>query len=241
MSDMHSSGARARILARLRQGGIAPNPAPDPRASGNISAEADAAWLALQPEIPDLAARFIQEQEAVGARVRRVPDWAAVPGEVPAWLGSEGLGREGICRVVLGTEPRLTPLAEALRADGRFAVHAYDAPIEQAGDAVFGADCGITTALGGIAETGSLIVQPSPAEPRLLSLAPETHLAIVEAAALHPTLSAFVAGGAYQGADHIDPPTNLVLITGASRTGDIELMLTMGVHGPRTMLTLLVG
>ena len=102
---------------------------------------------------------------------------------------------------------------------------------------VFAADCGITTSHGGIADTGSIILFPSPAEPRLLSLAPPVHLVVVETGRLHGTLTDFIEGGAYQ--DQL--PTNLVLVSGASRTADIELILAMGVHGPKVFLVALIG
>ncbi len=102
---------------------------------------------------------------------------------------------------------------------------------------MFGIDCGITTAAAGIAETGSVVLVPTPAEPRLLSLAPPVHLVLLERARLFATLAHYLDTGEYAG----DPPTNLVLVSGASRTADIELTLTVGVHGPRVFLVALIG
>lgn len=98
-------------------------------------------------------------------------------------------------------------------------------------------DCGITTSHAAIADTGSVILIPSPAEPRLLSLAVPVHLVLVETGRLFPTLLDFIDGGEYQA----DPPTNLVLVSGASRTADIELTLAIGVHGPCELLVALIG
>jgi L-lactate dehydrogenase complex protein LldG len=219
------SSARERILARLRASqAVRP-------LHVNPSTETEREWLARQPPIGELAERFIHEQQATGGEVRRAAGWAALPALLPAWLAEAG-----VQRVITGTEPRLEPLRAALAADGRFALGRYDRPVEAQRGELFAADCGITTCRGAIAETGSLILVPTPEEPRLLSLAPALHLAIVERAALHATLADFIAGGSYQA----ELPSNLVLVSGASRTADIELVLAIGVHGPKRLLVALV-
>ncbi|NIP74189.1 MAG: lactate utilization protein [Gammaproteobacteria bacterium] len=217
--------SRERILNRLRQARAVrpPHAAPD--------SEPEAAWLARQPPVGDLAERFRTEQESVAGEVRRVASWEALPDVVVPWLAERG-----VQSVLVGHEPRLERLCAALDADGRFALHRYDRTLEESRETVFGVDCGITTSRGGIAETGSVIIVPTPEEPRLLSLAPEVHLAVVERERLHPRLADFIAGGAYQ----TEVPTNLVLVSGASRTADIELTLAMGVHGPKLFLVALV-
>jgi len=218
------SSARERILARLRSAALPPaEPLPD---------TGEAAWLARQPPLGDLAARFAAEQEQVGGRVVRVPDWAALPAAVAPWLAEHA-----VASVMTGTEPRLEPLRAHLGGQAGLEVLTYSDALETQREEIFAADCGITTALAAIAETGTVVLQPGPAEPRLLSLAVPVHLAVVEAATLVPTLSDFVATGRYQA----DPPTNLVFVSGASRTADIELTLTVGVHGPKVFLVALVG
>jgi L-lactate dehydrogenase complex protein LldG len=64
----------------------------------------------------------------------------------------------------------------------------------------------------------------------MASLVPPVHVAIVEAAQIVPDL--FDIFAAYQGREQ-ELPANLTLITGPSKTGDIELQLTTGVHGPK--------
>jgi L-lactate dehydrogenase complex protein LldG len=219
------STARERILARLRQSrAVQPLHA-------NPSRESEADWLARQAPLGDLAERFSAEQRATGGEVRRVAGWAALPDVAVPWLAEAG-----VRSIITGREPRLEPLRERLAADGRFTLRRYERAMEEQRAELFGTDCGITTCRGAIAETGSLVLVPTPAEPRLLSLAPEVHLAVVERAGLVGRLSDFIAGGAYQR----ELPSNLVLISGASRTADIELVLAVGVHGPRRLLVALV-
>jgi L-lactate dehydrogenase complex protein LldG len=216
---------RERILTRLRQSrAVVPlRPAPP--------TESDADWLARQPPIADLAARFVAEQQSTGGEVRRVASWAALPEVVVPWLAEAG-----VRSIITGREPRLEPLRERVAAHGGLTLRRYERPLEEQRAELFATDCGITTSRGAIAETGSIVLVPTPAEPRLLSLAPEVHLAIVERTALHPTLAAFIQAGSYQA----ELPANLVLVSGASRTADIELVLAMGVHGPKRLLVALI-
>jgi L-lactate utilization protein LutC len=91
---------------------------------------------------------------------------------------------------------------------------------------ILAADIGITSADFAVAETGTLALFSKPGQERLASLAPPVHVAIIERAQILPDLFDLFErlGG--------ELPSNLVLITGPSKTGDIELELTTGVHGP---------
>jgi L-lactate dehydrogenase complex protein LldG len=216
---------RDRILERLRG-----NTAPALHSPATPDREAE--WLAAQPPLGDLTERFIAAQQAVGGKVLRVPDWAALPEAVAPWL------REyQVASVITGTVPALEPLRAHLARELGIAVRTYDRPIEQMGDALWETDCGITTARAAIAETGTLVIRPSPEEPRLLSLSVPIHLAVVERAAMVPRLLDYLRDGGYAR----DLPTNEFCVTGASRTADIEQTLTIGVHGPKTFLVVLIG
>ncbi len=90
--------------------------------------------------------------------------------------------------------------------------------------AVAACELGVTGADVVLAETGTLVLGSSPERPRVVSLLPRVHLAIARAAALRPDLHEALA------AVRNDPYA--VFVTGPSRTADIELTLTRGVHGP---------
>lgn len=92
------------------------------------------------------------------------------------------------------------------------------------------ADIGVTGVDLAIAETGTLLVCSQPGQERLASLLPPVHVAIVLESQLVPDLLDAVAWLAERGFDGL--PSNVALITGPSKTGDIELQLTTGVHGP---------
>jgi len=81
-----------------------------------------------------------------------------------------------------------------------------------------------------IAETGTLLVCAKPGQERLASLIAPVYVTIVERAQIVPDLFDAFAKLGELGFDDI--PSNIALITGPSKTGDIELQLTTGVHGP---------
>ncbi|MBI3761125.1 MAG: LUD domain-containing protein [Chloroflexi bacterium] len=99
------------------------------------------------------------------------------------------------------------------------------------------ASAGVTGALAGLADTGSIVVASGPSRPRLASLLPPTHIAVLPVADLYPTLPEFFAarpGLARAG-------SNVVIITGPSRTADIELTPVYGVHGPKVLHVVLLS
>jgi len=96
---------------------------------------------------------------------------------------------------------------------------------------------GLTGSLAGIAESGTIAVVSGPGRPRLASLLPPVHIAVLRVERLYSTLEAFFA--AHPGV--AEAGSNLVLITGPSRTADIEMTLTRGVHGPGEVHVVVVG
>lgn len=97
-------------------------------------------------------------------------------------------------------------------------------------------DVGVTGALAGLAESGSLVLSHGPGRPRMASLIPEIHIALLETERIARNL----AHWAHEFPEAAAETTNLVLVTGPSRTGDIEQQLNLGVHGPRTVHIVIV-
>lgn len=134
-----------------------------------------------------------------------------------------------------------TPLGAALEAaweEGLPPLVPYVEPVEQCRESLFAIDAGITSTRGAIAETGALILWPSVAEPRLMSLTPGLHIAVLEAEAIFNTFAEAIdrQGWLEQGM-----PTNALLISGPSKTADIELTLTFGVHGPKELVVFILS
>ena len=93
------------------------------------------------------------------------------------------------------------------------------------------ADAGISSATLGLAETGSVLLH-STAEDRRVELCVDVHLVLLESAALVPTLDE-----AFDVLREIAarPPAYASLVSGPSRSADIERQLTVGMHGPRAL------
>lgn len=97
-------------------------------------------------------------------------------------------------------------------------------------------DAGLTGASAGFAVSGSIVLTAGPGRPRMASLIPPLHIALLPRAAITTTVSDWVASNL----DAFSATSNLVFVTGPSRTGDIEMQLNLGVHGPRTIHVVLV-
>ena len=112
----------------------------------------------------------------------------------------------------------------------------YTETIEQCKERLFAIDASITSTQGGLADVGALILWPDSDEPRLMSLAPALHIAVLDAAKIHDSLAQAIAR------EHWPEkmPTNILLISGPSKTADIELVLTFGVHGPKELIVLIL-
>jgi L-lactate dehydrogenase complex protein LldG len=85
---------------------------------------------------------------------------------------------------------------------------------------------GVSEAAWGIAETGSVVLRSSPEEPRARSLLPEIHVSLLAESRILPDLAALFERL------QDDLPSALAIVTGPSRTADIEQTLIIGVHGP---------
>jgi L-lactate dehydrogenase complex protein LldG len=97
----------------------------------------------------------------------------------------------------------------------------------------FAAEVGITNVHRLIAETGTVVMATHPKEPRSASLLPPVHIALADRAQLLPDLfDLFDLFSPVATVTKSLPPSCLTLITGPSKTGDIELRLVTGVHGP---------
>ena len=94
-------------------------------------------------------------------------------------------------------------------------------------------DLGITEADYLLPETGTLVLKSSAEKPRGVSLLPRVHLAIVRPEMLRADLHQVFA----EAKDH----HYLVFITGPSRTADIELTVTLGVHGPKNLYVWMIN
>ncbi|MDQ5911429.1 MAG: L-lactate dehydrogenase complex protein LldG [Pseudomonadota bacterium] len=216
---MTANPARENILSRLR---------------GTISPE-----RFTVPEVPVIAGLTLSREERID-RLRRMletmhADVRVVTAE--SWIEElQALLRSRSLNGLLYAPG--TPIGIALDAawaDDLPPLVPYTVPVEECREQLFAIDAGITSTQGAIAESGALILWPSVAEPRLMSLTPGLHIAVLDADEIFNTFAeAIEQQGWAQGM-----PTNALLISGPSKTADIELTLTFGVHGPKELVVLI--
>lgn len=222
---MPDGAARERILGRLRAAGEAAGV----EEGGGPPVLPARSW----PPVERLA-RLRRCMEAVKAEFVEATSagWPAAVRDLLRTAGARNL-------MAGAGSPLAAPLAAAL-GDGRPPVLVlYDRPVEELKSSLFSeVDAGITTCLGGIAETGGLVVCPSPEEPRLLSLVPPIHLVLLDPERIWNTLAEAIAELGWAAGPM---PRNALVISGPSKTADIEQTLAYGVHGPKRLVVVLVA
>lgn len=183
----------------------------------------------------DPLARFMEEFRAAGGQPYPVADAGAAAAQVLHLL------RERSAKKVLLGRGRLLDrldLPESLRAAG---IEVARGDAETTRDTLFAADVGITEADYLVGETGSVIQLARPEAPRSLSLLPPVHIVVADRGHILPDLFDLFAALGANGNDLPSLPSCVTIITGPSKTGDIELKLVTGVHGPGEVHAVLVS
>ncbi len=177
-------------------------------------------------------ARFVEQAEAVATVVTRAESSEQVPDVIGAVIGDERkyVGWDDLETFVPGWDATATERGWE-RVDASVGAGSRMADHERVGVVKIG----ITGADAAIAATGTVVLAHGQGRPRAASLLVETHVVLVPVdRVVHSLSDAFIA---VSGAN----TTNVVAITGPSRTGDIESILTLGVHGPRHLHIVLIG
>ena len=175
-------------------------------------------------------ALFTAMAESVFATVARVSGAGAVPGAVAEYLAGQNLPPA----LVMAPDPALDayPWAE------RPMLSIRRGAAEEA-DRV-----AVTGALMGFAETGTLMMASGPDHPSTLNFLPETHVVVLPAerigGAYEEGWAKLRAEAALAGAEGSFMPRTVNLVTGPSRTADIEQTITLGAHGPRRLHIVIV-
>jgi L-lactate dehydrogenase complex protein LldG len=171
-------------------------------------------------------ALFREKAEGVSASVVRVGSAAEVPAAVADYLRSKNL-----------------PQAIRRGADARLAGLPWDAEPQLAvtiGPSDGQDLAGLSHAMAGVAETGTVVLTSGPDNPTTLNFLPEHHLVVVAAEdVVGDYETAWARVRAVFGAGRM--PRALNMITGPSRSGDIEQTILLGAHGPRSLHLIVVG
>jgi L-lactate dehydrogenase complex protein LldG len=228
---MTDAGARAEILSRIRaslkRGTL--DEASRRRLTEKLASPARGPIPARgQGDLPTRVATFIAQAERVSTSVERVAKQDDVPEAVQCKL--KGLG---------------FPLSLRAARDGLMAridwSHAPSLVIDHGPARVRDRVC-VTSAFAGIAETGTLFFYSSPETPTTLNFVPELHIVLLDAQRIVASYEdAFDMLKAVQPAGNARLPRTINLVTGPSRTSDVERTLTLGAHGPRVLHVILIG
>lgn len=222
--------SRSTILDHIRQSLSAAHLPPAPSAEYSSSPS-------LLPQ-PELAAKFAQELRALSGVFLTVSRTEAAA--LVVRLAQE----RGAGRVLAWGEAHLPVpgLLEALRQAGVL-VDAGEVPpglerSQRLAD-LEAVAVGLTGVEAAVAETGTLVLLAGPGRPRLAAMSVRTHIALFTPDQLHATLAAWLHARP-DVADALRARSAALFITGPSRTADIEMTLTVGVHGPGEVIAVLV-
>ena len=221
-SQGNDPAARRQILARLKNSGTeqtqVPQAAPPP--SAPLPREGRLALLC-------------ERMTAMRTEIHLV--------DQERWLDNlTELARDrGWKRLLFGPEGPLGAQMKSAWADGAPdlpALTPYKGPLEEFKKDLFQAiDAGITSTRGAVADTGAIVLWPTRQEPRLLSLVPPVHIAVLDAENIYTSLAEMMDAEKWAAG----MPTNALLISGPSKTADIEFTLVFGVHGPKELILLI--
>jgi L-lactate dehydrogenase complex protein LldG len=222
--------SRDVILGRIRA-------ALDPRESE--ASRRRAAWdrLAVTEEPPSLTrtrlppaglvALFKAHLGTLGADVVEVATPAAIPAAIADYLEA----RRQPLRVRIGSDPLFAGLpwreVSSLTVDRGCAQDSDTA--------------GLSRAVAGVAETGTLLLASGAYNPVTLAFVPDLHLVALRASAIVASYEQAVELVQAETGSTALLPRTLNFITGASRTGDIGGRIVMGAHGPRRLAVFLLG
>ncbi len=222
-----------RVRAEMRKVG-APGVPAAPERPAHPGEAADAVRREMSERWPEALERFVQEFERVAGVFHRVATLAEVPGVILAIARERG-AREVLtwtpAELGMDLAPTLGPDLAVLPAPPG----GGEADRLRHRDEAARAGIGVTGADLALAETGTLVLLSGAGRPRSTSLLPETHVAVFGPGALVESLEQV---GVILESLHVDPARTMSgavinFITGPSRTADIELTLTRGVHGPK--------
>lgn len=211
--------ARDRILQRLRQ-----------RTVQSTVMPTDPAVLLRDWDEAECVRRFADQLNSNHAEVIAIQD------EELASVLTKTLKAHKATNLLLGGHHSFERLLPALERQNIRLIR-YKDSVEQWQDELFNnCDAALTTTMGGIAETGSLMLWPNADEPRMMSLVPPLHIAVVAQSKLRATFAQAIAEPPWNG----QLPTNALLISGPSKTADIEQTLVYGAHGPSELVVIII-
>lgn len=172
--------------------------------------------------------QFTTRAQAVSAEVHRFTNSQEALGFLVDFMQREGVANQAGQYAVMADCPFLAGIDRQV-LEGVDGLH-FTVSRELAA----GAKVGISQVDWALADTGTLVQDATAIDKRLVSTLPTIHVALIAASGLRPDMPAVLA--------EIDPnnANYIAMITGPSRTADIERVLTIGVHGPERLVIVFI-
>jgi L-lactate dehydrogenase complex protein LldF len=225
---------REAILGRIREALkiTAPHPHSEPSRASEQAVPQTAnlqQWLPpVGNTVDEQIELFRQNALALRAEFHVCPDLAAAIQIVKALAADEGWKKIGFHNGDLTSAASSALNLPTVKTDGGYAL-----------DALETCDAGLTECEALIAQTGTVLVSGHHSGGRALSVLPPHHIVLARRSQMTPDLTVALQKAQEKFATEV--PSVLSLITGPSRTGDIERILVLGAHGPKKLTILLVG
>lgn len=208
-------------------------PTPEKIPTRSVSGSPDF-WTKIKPTQEDLLQQFMANAEKLTIKCELVTEKNDVKPKISAWL-AEIKAQSVMCWDL--PELEQVSVQDACHELGLdLALWNHQADRQKMIMQCANVDVGITWADYGIANTGSLAILSNPVQSRAVSLLPSVHIAIFQRENILPHM-----GDIFAKLDNTNLPSSLTFITGPSRTSDIEMDLTLGVHGPAQVFVLILG
>ena len=173
------------------------------------------------------AAWFQQMLESVGGKTVRVSS-----DEQAAEIIDQIIDKSAARRVAMSDAAIVARISAMIKSD----VDRVESTVKSS--ELLNCDIGITSAQWAIAETGTLVMESHRERHRLISLVPPIHIAVIESSQICASLDEALL--LVRGEGEAGLSRAVTFITGPSRTGDIEMVLTIGVHGPQQLHVIII-
>ncbi len=231
-SDQRSPDSRnnRELFLKTVRGALGHNPGAAPPRPESRPMRDEACFREVAVDNPERVARWVERAKSNGMTVHRT-DAAGINAAVNAILSEQN-----IKSIMLNfSDGRLAPMGEFLQARA-YQIHRWGEP--DCAAMAFECDAAITDCRYGMADSGAFLVWSDAGFGRSTTLTIPLHIVLVPASRILPDL--IDAMPRILGDNAGQMPSNVVVINGPSKTGDIEMKLVTGVHGPKYLYAIVV-
>jgi len=191
----------------------------------------------IKADVAELITRFTVEATAVRAQVHRVADKLQLVDRITEICAENKEQEIALSGAELLGE---IDLAAAFAARGFSTFVPGESAHEKLVARLANCGVGVTAADYAIAETGTIVLSSDELNALLVSLLPAVHIAVLRSSQILGTLDEVISKLRQQRIGGVDPSRSVTFITGPSRTSDVELVLSIGVHGPKELRVIIL-